>query len=167
MTNYRIRNYLIRNYRIGTYRVWKYCTSKTTVQRANRNIKGTPKSTVQPESLNSIVWGFKSNPISQAKEQTIYQLSAEDENLISSFRSYHFMGYGWLYFILSSYHRVPTPSPLPLRGGGGGVGRNHLTEEICPLLPAGIGERLSQTKIYDRQRSCAEVNSPEKTKVLN
>jgi hypothetical protein len=43
-----------------------------------------PKSTVQPESLNTIVRGFKSNPISQAKEQTIWQLSAEDEKSISA-----------------------------------------------------------------------------------
>ncbi len=39
-------------------------------------------------------------------------------------------------------HRAPTPSPLPLRVAK--TGRNHLNEEITPLLSTGIGERFSQ-----------------------
>ncbi len=39
-------------------------------------------------------------------------------------------------------HRMLTPSPLPLRVPK--AGRNHLNEEITPLLPTGIGERYSQ-----------------------
>ncbi len=35
------------------------------------------------------------------------------------------------------------PSPLPLRVAT--AGKNHLNEEIIPLLPGGIGERCSQT----------------------
>jgi hypothetical protein len=38
-------------------------------------------------------------------------------------------------------HRVPTPPPLRVAKAG----RNHLNEEITPLLPTGIGERYSQT----------------------
>jgi hypothetical protein len=34
-------------------------------------------------------------------------------------------------------HRVPTPTPPSTRGK---TGRNHLNEEITPLLPTGIGE---------------------------
>jgi hypothetical protein len=41
-------------------------------------------------------------------------------------------------------HRVPTLTPLP-SSTRGKAGRNHLNEEITPLLPAGIGERFSQT----------------------
>jgi hypothetical protein len=40
-------------------------------------------------------------------------------------------------------HRVPTPSPRSLRVAK--TGKNHLNEEITPLLPTGIGERFSQT----------------------
>ncbi len=40
-------------------------------------------------------------------------------------------------------HRVPTPSHLPLCVAK--AGRNHLNEDITPLLPTGIGERYSQT----------------------
>jgi hypothetical protein len=39
-------------------------------------------------------------------------------------------------------HRAPTPSPPPLRLAK--TGKNHLNEEITPLLPTGIGERFSQ-----------------------
>ncbi len=39
-------------------------------------------------------------------------------------------------------HRVLTLSPLPLRVAK--AGRNHLDEEITPLLTTGIGERYSQ-----------------------
>jgi hypothetical protein len=39
-------------------------------------------------------------------------------------------------------HRVPIP-PFPLRVAM--AGRNHLKEEITPLLPTGKGERCSQT----------------------
>jgi hypothetical protein len=45
---------------------------------------------------------------------------------------------------VGSNHRVPTPPPplpLPLARAC----RNHLNEEITPLLPTGIGERYSQT----------------------
>jgi hypothetical protein len=38
---------------------------------------------------------------------------------------------------------VPAPSPLPLRVAK--AGKNHLNEEITPILPTGIGERFSQT----------------------
>jgi hypothetical protein len=44
---------------------------------------------------------------------------------------------------MSYSHRVPTPAPLPLREGR--QGRNHLNEEIIPLLLSGIGEQYSQT----------------------
>jgi hypothetical protein len=40
-------------------------------------------------------------------------------------------------------HSVPTPSPLPQRVAK--ASRNHLNEEITPLLPTGMGERCSQT----------------------
>jgi hypothetical protein len=40
-------------------------------------------------------------------------------------------------------HRVPTP--IPPSSTLGKAGRNHLNEEITPLLPTGIGERYSQT----------------------
>jgi hypothetical protein len=36
-------------------------------------------------------------------------------------------------------HRVPTPPPLPLHVAT--EGKNHLNEEITPLLPTLIGER--------------------------
>jgi hypothetical protein len=39
-------------------------------------------------------------------------------------------------------HRVPTPPPSSKRGK---AGRNHLNEEMIPLLPTGIGERFGQT----------------------
>jgi hypothetical protein len=43
------------------------------------------------------------------------------------------------------------------------AGKNHLNEEITPLLPTGIGERYCQTiSIYDMQRSYADMNSPYK-----
>jgi hypothetical protein len=38
-------------------------------------------------------------------------------------------------------HRVPSPPPSTLVKAG----RNHLNEEITPLLLIGIGERYSQT----------------------
>jgi hypothetical protein len=62
--------------------------------------------------------------------------------------------------------RPPAP-PLPLcvaQAGG-----NHVNEEIIPLLPTGIGERYSQTisKLGHTARSCADVNSPLETKVMN
>jgi hypothetical protein len=40
-------------------------------------------------------------------------------------------------------HSVPTPSTFPLRVTK--TGRNHLNEEITPLLSPRIGERFSQT----------------------
>ncbi len=45
--------------------------------------------------------------------------------------------------VLCLYHRVPTLLPLPIHVEK--AGRNHLNEEITPLLPTGIGERCSQT----------------------
>ncbi len=39
-------------------------------------------------------------------------------------------------------YRVPNPTPSSTREK---AGRNHLNEEITPLLPTGIGERFSQT----------------------
>jgi len=42
-----------------------------------------------------------------------------------------------------STHRVPTPQPPSSTLGK--AGRNHLNEEITPLLPTGIGERFSHT----------------------
>ena len=45
-----------------------------------------------------------------------------------------------------SVHRAPTPYPPPpstVRVAK--TGRNHLNEEITPLLPTGIGVRFSQT----------------------
>ncbi len=42
-----------------------------------------------------------------------------------------------------SSQRAPTPSPPPLRVAK--TGKNHLNEEITPLLPTGIGERFIQT----------------------
>ncbi len=61
----------------------------------------------------------------------------------------------------------PLPLPLPLRVAMSG--RNHLNEEITPLLPTGIGKRCSQTisnlgHAEDMQRSGADVNSPYKQK---
>jgi hypothetical protein len=44
---------------------------------------------------------------------------------------------------ISQTHRAPTHSPLPLRVVK--TGKNHLNEEITPLLPTGIGERFRQT----------------------
>jgi hypothetical protein len=35
--------------------------------------------------------------------------------------------------------------PLPPSSTRGKAGRNNLNEEITPLLPTGIGQRLSQT----------------------
>ncbi len=40
-------------------------------------------------------------------------------------------------------HRVMPPPPPAVRVGK--AGKNHLYEEITPLLPPGIGERYSQT----------------------
>ncbi len=40
-------------------------------------------------------------------------------------------------------NRVPTHSPPPLHVAT--EGKNHLKEEITPLLPTGIGERNCQT----------------------
>jgi hypothetical protein len=40
-------------------------------------------------------------------------------------------------------HRVPNPTPPSSTQGK--AGRNHLNEEITPLLPKGIGEQYSQT----------------------
>jgi hypothetical protein len=37
-------------------------------------------------------------------------------------------------------HRARIISPLPLRVAK--TGRNHLNEELTPLLPTGIGERF-------------------------
>ncbi len=45
--------------------------------------------------------------------------------------------------ISSETHRMPTPFPLPLLVAK--AGRNHLNEEITPLLLTGIIERYSQT----------------------
>jgi hypothetical protein len=53
--------------------------------------------------------------------------------------------------------------PLPfLYMYGGTAGKNYLNEEITPLLPTGIGERViaKPYQIKDMQRSCADVNSP-------
>ncbi len=45
--------------------------------------------------------------------------------------------------IRHSHHRVPTPiHPSSTQGE---AGRNHLNEEITPLLPIGLGEQYSQT----------------------
>ena len=44
------------------------------------------------------------------------------------------------------YPQDADPSSLPLRVVK--AGRNHLNEEITPLLPTGIGERYSQTILY-------------------
>jgi hypothetical protein len=44
---------------------------------------------------------------------------------------------------LQSQGADPHPPSLPLREGR--QGRNHLNEEITPLLPTGIGEQYSQT----------------------
>ncbi len=63
-------------------------------------------------------------------------------------------------------HRVPTPSPLPLYVTM--VDRNHLNEEITPLLPTGIGEWYSQT--ISKFRSCsalAPLWTPYKQKCWN
>jgi hypothetical protein len=40
-------------------------------------------------------------------------------------------------------HRVPNPTPPSSTQGK--AGRNHLNEEITPLLPTGKGERFSRT----------------------
>ncbi len=57
-------------------------------------------------------------------------------------------------------HRVPTP-PLPLRVAK--AGRNHLNEEITPLLPTGIGQQyslaISNLGHATPLRGCADVNS--------
>jgi hypothetical protein len=45
---------------------------------------------------------------------------------------------------MRTIHRAQTHSPLPLRVATT-TGKNHLKEEITPLLPTGIGERFSQT----------------------
>ncbi len=39
-----------------------------------------------------------------------------------------------------SDHRARIPSPFPLRVAK--TGRNHLNEELTPLLPPGLGERF-------------------------
>jgi hypothetical protein len=44
---------------------------------------------------------------------------------------------------MAKHHRALTPYPLPLRVAK--TGRNHLNEEITPLLPTGIDERFSKT----------------------
>jgi hypothetical protein len=52
--------------------------------------------------------------------------------------------------------------PLPLQYTYiGTAGKNYLNEEITPLLPTGIGERViaKPYQIKDMQRSCADVNS--------
>jgi hypothetical protein len=57
-------------------------------------------------------------------------------------------------------HRVLTPPPLPLHVAT--AGKNHLNEEITPLLiPNRIGVRYCQTI---SNLSCADVNSPYKQK---
>jgi hypothetical protein len=48
------------------------------------------------------------------------------------------------------------PHPPPLRVGK--AGRNHLNEEITPLLPTGIGERYSQT-MHVKLRTSSDLNS--------
>jgi hypothetical protein len=47
------------------------------------------------------------------------------------------------YFKVGFNHSTPTPYPLPLHVAK--TGRNHLNEEITPILPTGIGARFSQT----------------------
>jgi hypothetical protein len=64
-----------------------------------------------------------------------------------STHSYHRVKEDWEreYRVLfrEGHHRAPTHSPLPLRVAK--TGKNHLNEEITPLLPTGKGERFSQT----------------------
>jgi hypothetical protein len=55
-------------------------------------------------------------------------------------------------------HRMPTPPPSFTRRK---ADRNHLNEEIIPLLPTGLGERFSQTI---SNLGHADVNSPNKRK---
>jgi hypothetical protein len=58
------------------------------------------------------------------------------------------------------------PHPLPLRVAK--TGKNHLNEEIAPLLPAGIGERFSQTiSNLGHAAILRWCELPLKTKVLN
>ncbi len=49
--------------------------------------------------------------------------------------------WGWS-DLRSSLHRVPTPTPLSSTLGK--AGRNHLAEEITPLLPTGMDRRAIQ-----------------------
>jgi hypothetical protein len=60
-------------------------------------------------------------------------------------------------------HRVPTSFPLSLRLAK--AGRNHLNEEITPLLPTGIGVQYCQTiSNLGHAALCVGVNSPYKRK---
>jgi hypothetical protein len=43
--------------------------------------------------------------------------------------------------VASTGRRLPPPPPLHVAK----TGKNHLNEEISPLLPTGIGEKFSQT----------------------
>jgi hypothetical protein len=58
----------------------------------------------------------------------------------------------------------PPPPPPPLRVAK--AGRNHLNEEIAPLLPAWIGERYSQSisNLGHVTLLRRDVNSPYKRK---
>jgi hypothetical protein len=49
----------------------------------------------------------------------------------------------WFFGWIRTTGRRLTPPPVPVRVAK--TGKNHLNEEITPLLPTGIGERYSQT----------------------
>ncbi len=54
-------------------------------------------------------------------------------------------------------HRVPTP-PIPLLVAT--AGKNHLYEEITPLLPTGIGERLPNHITFKTSNALAPMLTP-------
>jgi hypothetical protein len=61
--------------------------------------------------------------------------------------------------------RPPTPTPPPPSSTRGKAGRNHLNEEIAPLLPIGIGERYRQTiSNLGHAAFLTDMNSPYKRK---
>jgi hypothetical protein len=55
--------------------------------------------------------------------------------------------------IVACTHRMPTSPPLPLRVAK--AGRNHLNEEITPLLP--LGQVSVIAKPYIKFRTCSAL----------
>jgi hypothetical protein len=54
-----------------------------------------------------------------------------------------------------AHHRVPTNTPPSSTRGK--AGRNHLNEEINPLLPTRIGERIAIQPNHIKFRTCSAL----------